>query len=273
MKEWIILSLINCMCCKTHRMEDKMNQLKAVILAAGKGTRMKSDLPKVVHTVNKKPMVEYAIEAAKGAGANEVCLVVGYKSEVVKKSITSNVTYAIQEKQLGTGHAVKCAKDFIGVEGDTLILFGDTPLITSDTLKKLVQFHRQNQNKVTVLSALVDNPTGYGRIIRSKDGNFLKSVEHKDASEEELLSHEVNSGMYVFDARKLSEALELITNNNAQGEYYLPDALTILKEKGCKVDAYVLENAVEMTGVNDKEQLKQVESIVKKRMKSSMESK
>ncbi|WP_180272761.1 sugar phosphate nucleotidyltransferase [Konateibacter massiliensis] len=242
-----------------------MDKLKAVILAAGKGTRMKSDLPKVVHTVNGKPMVEYAIEAAKGAGADEVCLVVGYKSDVVKSSVTSKVEYALQQEQLGTGHAVKCAKDFIGTEGETLILFGDTPLITGGTLKKLVEFHRTNQNKVTVLSAIVDDPTGYGRIIRDKDGSFLKSVEHKDASVDELLSKEVNSGMYVFDAKELSEALDQLKTNNAQGEYYLPDTLTIIKEKGYPVDAYVLENAQEMTGVNDPEQLEEVERIVKDR--------
>jgi bifunctional UDP-N-acetylglucosamine pyrophosphorylase / glucosamine-1-phosphate N-acetyltransferase len=243
-----------------------MHKLKAVILAAGKGTRMKSDLPKVVHTVNGKPMVEYAIEAAKGAGADEVCLVVGYKSELVKESVTSKVQYAIQEEQLGTGHAVKCAKDFIGTEGETLILFGDTPLITGATLKKLVEFHRQHENKVTVLSAMVDNPTGYGRIIRLEDGSFLKSVEHKDANKTELLSKEVNSGMYVFDARELAEALNRLTTNNAQGEYYLPDTLTIIKNKGLRVDAYVLEHAVEMTGVNDQEQLKEVERIITKRV-------
>ncbi|KAB1435894.1 sugar phosphate nucleotidyltransferase [Candidatus Galacturonibacter soehngenii] len=242
-----------------------MNQLKAVILAAGKGTRMKSDLPKVVHTVNGKPMVEYAIDAAKGAGADKVCLVVGYKSEVVKEMVTSNVEYVLQEEQLGTGHAVKCAKDFIGEQGEILVLFGDTPLITGKTLGKLVEFHRTQQNKVTVLSAKVEDPTGYGRIIRSKDNSFLKSVEHKDASEEELLSKEVNSGMYVFDAKELSIALDALTTNNAQGEYYLPDTLTIIKNKGFKVDAYVLEDAKEMTGVNDQEQLKEVERMIRER--------
>lgn len=239
--------------------------LKAVILAAGKGTRMKSDLPKVVHTVNNKPMVEYAIEAAKGAGADEVCLVVGYKSDVVKESVTSKVSYAMQTEQLGTGHAVKCAKEFIGIDGETLILFGDTPLITGSTLKKLVEFHRENGNGVTVLSAKIDDPTGYGRIIRNADGTFKKSVEHKDANEKELLSKEINSGMYVFNAQELSEALDKLTTNNAQGEYYLPDTLTIIKDKGFKVDAYVLENAVEISGVNDQEQLKEAEYVMNNR--------
>lgn len=242
-----------------------MSKLKAVILAAGKGTRMKSDLPKVVHTVNGKPMVEYAIEAAKGANADEVCLVVGYKSEVVKACVTSKVTYAMQTEQLGTGHAVKCATKFIGSEGETLILFGDTPLITGATLSKLVEYHRQNENMVTVLSAIVANPAGYGRIIRNEAGEFEKSVEHKDASETELLSLEVNSGMYVFDSKELNEALNELKTNNSQGEYYLPDTLTIIKAKGLKADAYVLEDAMEMTGVNDQDQLKAVEKIVQER--------
>ena len=180
-----------------------MEQLKAVILAAGKGTRMKSDLPKVVHTIEGKCLVDYAIEAAIGAGAEDICLVVGYKYEVVRETILhQEVNFVLQEEQLGTGHAVRCAKDFLGDEGQTMILFGDTPLITAETLKRLREYHTENKNTVTVLSAMVEDPTGYGRIIRDADGNFVKSVEHKDASEEERASHEINSGMYIFDTRE-----------------------------------------------------------------------
>lgn len=240
-----------------------MSKLKAVILAAGKGTRMKSDLPKVVHTIDGKCLVDYAIEAAKGAGADEVCLVVGYKSDVVKESIQNeDVTFAMQEEQLGTGHAVKCAKDFMGEDGQTMILFGDTPLITAKTLKNLADYHKEKGNTVTVLSAMMEDPTGYGRIIRDEKGNFVKSVEHKDANEKELASHEVNSGMYIFDTKELKEALEKITPNNAQGEYYLPDTLTIIKEKGLRVDAYALDNPEDITGVNDQEQLKAATEII-----------
>ncbi|TJX51920.1 UDP-N-acetylglucosamine diphosphorylase, partial [Soehngenia saccharolytica] len=150
-----------------------MEQLKAVILAAGKGTRMKSDLPKVVHTIEGKCLVDYAIDAAIGAGADDICLVVGYKHEVVENSIShKNVKFALQEEQLGTGHAVKCARDFLGDEGQTLILFGDTPLITAETLNRLAEHHKKNGNTVTVLSAMIDNPTGYGRIIRDAEGRF-----------------------------------------------------------------------------------------------------
>ena len=190
--------------------------LKAVILAAGKGTRMKSDLPKVVHTINGKCLVDYVVEAARGAGADEVCLVVGYKADVVKESIKNkDVQFVLQEEQLGTGHAVKCAKDFLGTDGDTLILFGDTPLITADTLKRLLNFHREKGNAVTVLSAQIDDPTGYGRILRDASGNFVKSVEQKDATAEELASHEINSGMYVFDTKELALALDKITDRKS----------------------------------------------------------
>ena len=176
-----------------------------------------------------------------------------------------NVTFALQEEQLGTGHAVKCAREFLGDEGQTLILFGDTPLITAATLKKLADYHRENGNTVTVLSAMIDDPTGYGRIIRDKNGTFVKSVEHKDASPEELQSHEINSGMYIFDTKELKEALDKITPNNAQGEYYLPDTLTIIKNKGLKVDAFALDDPEDITGVNDQEQLAAAAEIIRRR--------
>lgn len=250
--------------------EDKnMEALKAVILAAGKGTRMQSDLPKVVHTIDGKCLVDYVIEAAEGAGAEDICLVVGYKHEEVENTIShkDDVTFVLQEQQLGTGHAVKCAKDFLGKEGHTLILFGDAPLITSVTLKQLLEHHIQHKNAVTVLSATIDDPTGYGRIIRSASGEFIKSVEHKDANEEELKSHEINSGMYVFNTWELSQALDKIQPNNAQGEYYLPDTLTILKNKGLRVDAYALESPEDINGVNDQKQLESATEIIRRRKK------
>ena len=234
-----------------------MSKRKAVILAAGKGTRMKSDLPKVVHRIDGKCLVDYVIEAARGADVSEICLVVGYKHDVVEREIAAkDVAFVLQPEQLGTGHAVKCAKDFLGKEGHTLILFGDAPLITSATLKQLLEHHIQHKNAVTVLSATIDDPTGYGRIIRSASGEFIKSVEHKDANEEELKSHEINSGMYVFNTWELSQALDKIQPNNAQGEYYLPDTLTILKDKGLRVDAYALESPEDINGVNDQKRKK-----------------
>ena len=242
-----------------------MENLKAVILAAGKGTRMESDLPKVIHTIDQKPMVEYVIGAVKEAGIQQICLIVGYKAEEVKNAVTSDVSYAYQEEQLGTGHAVKCAKDFIGEQGQVLVLCGDTPLITGKTLKSAMDYHTESQNKMTVISAIVDDPTGYGRIIRDENNNFVKNAEHKDATEEERKSKEVNSGMYIFDAKDLQNALAKINNQNAQGEYYLPDTLEIIKKEGGKVGAYILEDSDEMAGVNTKAQLEAAAKIMAKR--------
>lgn len=245
--------------------------LKAVILAAGQGTRMKSKLPKVVHKVMGKCMVEHAIHAAWQAGADEICVVVGHGAETVKSEILSmkqpsGITFVTQEQQLGTGHAVRCAREFIGTEGETLILFGDTPLITGATLKKLVCTHRTEGNSITVLSAVLDNPAGYGRIIRDADGMFAKSVEHKDATEEERRCREINSGMYVFESASLYQALDLLKNDNAQGEYYLPDTLMIIKAQGLKVDAMVVDDATEIEGVNSRVQLAAAEKIMKLRI-------
>ena len=242
-----------------------MEKIKSVILAAGKGTRMKSDLPKVLHEINNKPLVEYVIEAVKGAGIEDVCLVVGYKADMVKAGVKSNVEYAFQAEQLGTGHAVKCSSDFIGNDGETLILCGDTPLILADTIKKLIKFHKDNGNYVTVVSAIVEDPTGYGRIIRNEDGEFIKNVEHKDATEQERETKEINSGMYIFNSKELIEGLASLNTNNAQGEYYLPDVITAIKNKGLKADAYVIEDPTEIFGINTIEQLEEAKKIISKR--------
>lgn len=247
-----------------------MKKVKAVILAAGKGTRMKSELPKVIHKALGKPMVEYSIEAAVEAGADmsDVCLVVGHKADMVKDVVGEGVTYVLQEEQLGTGHAVKCAKEFIGTDGLTMVLCGDTPLITGTTLKTLVDTHIAENNAITVLTAKVDDPTGYGRIIKDEDGNFIKIVEQKDASEEEQKVNEINSGMYLFDSNILSQTLDMIDNNNAQGEYYLTDTIEIVKNKNLgRVATVVVKDANEIKGVNSKEQLKEAEDILMQRGK------
>lgn len=247
-----------------------MKKVKAVILAAGKGTRMKSELPKVIHKALGKPMVEYSIEAAVEAGADmsDVCLVVGHKADMVKDVVGEGVTYVLQEEQLGTGHAVKCAKEFIGTDGLTMVLCGDTPLITGATLKTLVDTHIAENNAITVLTAKVDDPTGYGRIIKDEDGNFIKIVEQKDASEEEQKVNEINSGMYLFDSDILSRTLDMIDNNNAQGEYYLTDTIEIVKNKNLgRVATVVVKDANEIKGVNSPEQLKEAEDILMQRGK------
>ena len=249
-------------------MEDII-MVKSVILAAGKGTRMKSDKPKVVHQVMGKPMVYYSIEAARQAGADEVCVIVGYKADEVKSAIAASVNdvkvdYALQEEQLGTGHAVKCAADFIGRDGDVIILCGDTPLVTGDTLRKALDFHKDSGNGVTVISAMLDDPFGYGRIIRDGD-SLAKIVEQKDADEAEKAVQAVNSGMYIFDSAALQDALSQISNDNAQGEYYLPDAIEIIKKMGLPASAVPMDDADQIRGVNTLEQLADAEKIMENR--------
>ena len=238
-------------------MEDII-MVKSVILAAGKGTRMKSDKPKVVHQVMGKPMVYYSIEAARQAGADEV------KSAIAASVNDVKVDYALQEEQLGTGHAVKCAADFIGRDGDVIILCGDTPLVTGDTLRKALDFHKESGNGVTVISAMLDDPFGYGRIIRNGD-SLAKIVEQKDADEAEQAVKEVNSGMYIFDCAALQDALSQISNDNAQGEYYLPDAIEIIKKMGLPASAVPMDDADQIRGVNTLEQLADAEKIMENR--------
>ncbi len=246
-----------------------MDKFKAVILAAGKGTRMESDLPKVLHKVCDQTMVHYVIEAAKDAGATDVIVIVGYQGLLVKREILDVVDFAEQREQLGTGHAVMCAKDKIGTEGDVVVLCGDTPLITAETIKKLREKHKHESNGVTVLSAIVDDPTGYGRIIRDAEGNFLKITEHKDCTEDELKVNEINSGMYVFNSEALSFSLDNLKNDNSQGEYYLTDTIQIIKSAGLKVNAMPVEDVNEILGVNTKKQLAEAEEIMKGRNQDS----
>ncbi len=247
-----------------------MNNLKAVILAAGKGTRMKSDLPKVIHKCDGQPMVHYVIKAAKDAGASDVCVIVGYKASETKNAIYDVVDYRVQNEQLGTGHAVKCAIDFIGTTGDVIVLCGDTPLIRGTTLERLVEMHRKLANGVTVLSAEVDDSTGYGRIVRDEQNGFVKIVEQKDATPEEQEIKEINSGMYIFNAEALAASLELLNNNNAAGEYYLTDTIALIKKIGLRVSAMSLkgDDVDDIMGVNTPEQLKKAEEIMIARKES-----
>lgn len=243
-----------------------MQKFKAVILAAGQGTRMKSNKPKVMHEIMGKPMVNYVVESAKEAGADEVIVVTGHKGEIVRENI-NGVLFAQQDKQLGTGHAVMVAEELIGDEGNVIILYGDTPLITSNTLKNFINYHNKNDLSVTVISAILGNPTGYGRIVR-KDKKFYKIVEHKDATQEEILIKEVNTGVYCFKAKDLKRALSKLSNNNAQSEYYLTDTLEILLSEGLKIDTIIAEEPDEFYGVNSRLQLSTAEEILRKRINS-----
>lgn len=239
----------------------------SVILAAGMGTRMKSKMPKVLHKVCGKPLSKWVIDASKAAGADKVCAVVGHKAETVKEVLGDVCEFALQAEQKGTGHAVMQAIDVIkNSKGEVVILNGDTPLITAETINKAIEYHKNNGNQATVITAILDDATGYGRIVRDNDGSVLKIVEQKDASEEEKKINEVNSGMYVFDAQSLVYSLDKITPNNAQGEYYLTDTLEILLSAGKKIGGYAISDNDEIRGINDRVQLNEAEKIMQKRI-------
>ena len=207
----------------------------AIILAAGQGTRIKSKLPKVLHKACGKEMVNHVIDTMRLANIEDINVIIGKGAELVKESTASRkVSYSLQEEQLGTGHAVKCAKEFLqGKSGVVAIFTGDAPLIKEETVIKLIDTHINENNFATLLTSVIENPTGYGRIIRNND-EVEKIVEHKDCSEEELNVKEINAGMYCFDIESLLESLEKLSNDNAQGEYYLTDVIGILKSENKK---------------------------------------
>lgn len=239
---------------------------KAIILAAGKGTRMKSKYPKVIHKVCGKEMVNHIIDVSKKSGVSDTVVILGHESEKVKDVLPKNTMIAMQTEQLGTGHAVMMAKDYIKDEDTILVLCGDTPLIKEETLKKLFDYHLENKYHATVLTTIVDNPTGYGRIIRDENKDLLKIVEQKDATEEEKLAKEINSGIYCFNGKSLRESLNKLDNNNAQGEYYLTDTIKIIRDSGCKVGAFEGSTIEELMGVNSRVELSIAEEIMRKRI-------
>lgn len=239
----------------------------AVILAAGQGTRMKSKLYKVLHPILGRPMIQYVIKALSPSKVEKLVTIVGHGAEKVSKEVGSKSEFVIQEEQLGTAHAVMQAKDILSKEeGTTIVVCGDTPLITDVTFEKLFEYHEQTGSKATVLTTEFDNPAGYGRVIRDKHGNVSRIVEHKDASEEELNEKEINTGTYCFDNKALFAALEKVNNNNAQGEYYLPDVIEILKKEDEKISAYLMTDQDESIGINDRVALAEAEAIMKRRI-------
>ncbi|WP_333638573.1 bifunctional UDP-N-acetylglucosamine diphosphorylase/glucosamine-1-phosphate N-acetyltransferase GlmU [Tissierella praeacuta] len=243
----------------------------SVILAAGEGTRMKSKIPKVLHEVCGKPILEYVINASKGASVEKNVVIVGHGGDIVREYFKEEpIIFKTQpigdDVPYGTGFAVMQAMEDIDDSSTVVILYGDTPLITESTIDELINYHSKNQFKATVLTAILDNPTGYGRIIREDTGDILKIVEQKDASEEEKKIKEINSGIYCFDGKLLKYALGKIDNNNAQNEYYVTDVIGILKEEGHKVGAYIIENSTEIHGVNSRVQLAFSEEVMRKRI-------
>ncbi|KQX57734.1 MULTISPECIES: bifunctional UDP-N-acetylglucosamine diphosphorylase/glucosamine-1-phosphate N-acetyltransferase GlmU [unclassified Paenibacillus] len=242
-------------------------KLMGIVLAAGQGKRMKSKLYKVLHPVVGKPMVEHVVDTLQHIEVTKTLVIVGFGAEAVKGHLGDRVEYALQEQQLGTGHAVLQAKDALGEEeGMTVVICGDTPLISEATLMSTIELHELSGASATILTAKLDEPHGYGRIIRGEDGRVARIVEQKDCSSEEAAVQEINTGTYIFDNRKLFKALASVTNNNTQNEYYLTDVIGIMTGGGEVVQGYCMEDSAESIGVNDRVALAEAERLFKARI-------
>jgi UDP-N-acetylglucosamine pyrophosphorylase len=246
---------------------DIEHNITAVILAAGKGTRMKSEHPKVVTELAGKPLIIHVLDHLSHAGVNQSYIVVGYKKEEVITACSTkpNIHFIEQKEQLGTGHAVLVCKDALkDFQGTILVACGDAPMISPKSFSDLIQLHHTGGYAATLLSANMDNPKGYGRIIRnSDDGSVLRIVEEKDATEEEKAVKEVNTGTYCFSSDYIWDGLESVGNQNAQQEYYLPDLVKIFRDKNLKIGAMKLKNSIESYGINSPEDLEFLSNILK----------
>lgn len=239
----------------------------SVIMAAGKGTRMKSNKSKLVHKIYDKELVKRVVELAKEVGTDDIVTVVGHLREQVKEVLGNDVKYVYQEELLGTGHAVMQAKKYLeGKKGKVIILYGDVPIIRKETLENLIIKSFKNKEYATLLTAIYENPTGYGRIIRDEGGNIKAIVEEKDANMFEKEIKEINSGIYCFDIEELLSALEELKPNNVQGEYYLTDVIKIMNDKGLKTGAVIVEDNTEILGVNDRAQLELLTRVLRMRI-------
>jgi len=246
-----------------------MNTVAAVILAAGKGTRMKSGLVKVLHPVAGRPMIDWVVDAARAAGASPAVLVVGHQSDAVQAVFRgdADIRCALQEQQLGTGHAVACAREGLaGFSGTVLIMCGDTPLLRGETLQGLIAFHRENRAALTVLTAVLEDPHGYGRVVRDAAGRVLRIVEQKDATPQEQAIREINSGIYCMEAGFLFANVDSISSDNAQGEFYLTDLVSIAVTQGLACLGLPTDDPDEIMGVNDRAQLADAARILRRRI-------
>lgn len=240
-------------------------QIKAVVLAAGKSTRMKSDYSKLVHKILGKEIINFLLDSLVESGIQEsdIILIAGENIDQLKDAVNKDVKYAIQDKQLGTGHALMCAKEHLtGFDGDVLVVAGDNPYITAAELKRLIDHHRQAQpaSPCTLLSAVFPStPPPYGRIIRDESNHVLGVIEEADASEEQKKIREVNASIYMFDNPIVLPALDEIDNNNAKGEYYLTDIIEILKKKGHLIEAYATDDCFISIGINNRWELQEAQ--------------
>lgn len=251
-------------------MTDPNPRIDAIIMAAGKGTRMGGDLPKVVHEVAGKPMVYWVVKACQEAGAQRCVLVVGYKGELVREALAGveGVEFVEQTEQLGTAHAVQMAEPvFEGKPiGDVFVLAGDGPLIRAQTLSRLIEAHRRSNAAATLATSVIDDPTGYGRIVRDDDNGFSAIVEQKDATAEQIAIKEVNPSYYCFDGQKLFKTIDQIGANNAQGEYYITDAPGIIKSQGHPVTVVDAVPPEDVLSINNPDQLATVDLILRERL-------
>jgi len=246
-----------------------MGDLRVLILAAGKSTRMKSRYAKVLHRVAGRTLIEHVLDVARNL-STDIAVVVGHSADQVKAAI-SEVTFIDQTEQLGTGHAVLAARDhFSRYSGDVLVMPGDVPLISTSTLDAFVRFHREGEFRTSVLTAEVDDPRGYGRIVQNSNGELDSIVEHRDASPEVLKIREINSGVYVFNAPALFESLTKIRNDNAQREYYLTDVIGILGSRKQKIGAFKVNSAEEVLGINTRQELAVVDRLMRRRKCESL---
>lgn len=245
----------------------------SIILAAGEGTRMKSKLPKVLHKICGKPLLGHVINTAKASGIDKNIVIIGNGADLVRNSIEEEVLFVEQPMgegvPYGTGFAVMQAKDYIKDDSQVIILYGDTPLITKETIRSIIDFHKDGNYEATVLSADFEDPTGYGRILRDNSGNVTAIVEHKDANELERNIKEINSGIYCFNGKSLKIALDRLDNNNAQNEYYITDAIKILNDLGLRVGGYKILDSEEIFGINSRIQLAEAEKIMRKKINNS----
>lgn len=241
-----------------------MGKIAVIILAAGKGVRMKSDLPKVFHEILGEPMLSYVLKTVKKLDPAKILVVVGHMRELIMDYYKDQaVQFVVQAEQKGTGHAVMQAEQFLAnFSGNVLVLAGDVPLISEGTLKRLVDFHVKNRAAVTDLTAELDDAGSYGRIVRKENGEFERIVEKKDATPQELKIKEFNTGTFCFEKEALFSALKEVRAENAQNEYYLTDTVGILKQKGLPVFAFMTENPSETLGINTRDELIAVEKIL-----------
>lgn len=244
-------------------MVKQTNNFAAIIMAAGQGKRMNNpDKAKVLYEVGNKPMIGHVVELAKSASAAPIVVIIGHQRETVREylsNIDGDVITRVQDPQQGTGHAVMQAEEVLKeYQGDIIVLSGDVPLLQKSTIDELLEVHRETNASVTVLTAELDDPTGYGRVVRRGDGSVEKIVEHRDATEDEKRIREINSGIYVFIAQDLFRALKKVQTDNAQSEYYLTDVFAIFRNDGKRISAIVSEDTEEISGVNTIDQLEQI---------------